>query len=332
MATVEGGTDGWDENQLRKYTFPTTQLQRMSCKDPRLNDVIAREEPVVITDCNLASSASHWSLEYLSSNIGNGTFSVYESDSHLFKYFDEKKIPGHKDFRPEMRRKEMKFNDFVALMQNPEQRRFYLQQPLNDTVGPQVVKDFLQFNWDFAKEQQKRNGWGPLTSNLLLIGMAGNVTPCHYDEQENLFAQVRGYKRVILFPPEQFSCLYPYPVHHPHDRQCQVDFENPDYERFPLFKDVAGQEAVLGPGDVLFLPMYWFHHFESLLDGGLTTSVTFWYKAPPVGKVEYPLKPQQKVAMMRNIEKMITEALNDQHEVAPFMRNMVLGRYTSDDL
>lgn len=37
----------------------------------------------------------------------------------------------------------------------------------------------------------------------------------------------------------------------------QVNFENPDYERFPLFKDVAGQEAVLGPGDVLFLPMYW---------------------------------------------------------------------------
>jgi len=51
---------------------------------------------------------------------------------------------------------------------------------------------------------------------------AGDVTPCHYDEQENFYAQIGGYKRVILFPPEQFECLYPHPVHHPHDRQTQV--------------------------------------------------------------------------------------------------------------
>jgi len=51
---------------------------------------------------------------------------------------------------------------------------------------------------------------------------AGDVTPCHYDEQENFYAQINGYKRVILFPPEQFECLYPHPVHHPHDRQTQV--------------------------------------------------------------------------------------------------------------
>ena len=50
----------------------------------------------------------------------------------------------------------------------------------------------------------------------------GDVTPCHYDEQENFYAQIDGYKRVILFPPEQFECLYPHPVHHPHDRQTQV--------------------------------------------------------------------------------------------------------------
>lgn len=50
----------------------------------------------------------------------------------------------------------------------------------------------------------------------------GNVTPAHYDEQQNFFAQIKGYKRCILFPPDQFECLYPYPVHHPCDRQSQV--------------------------------------------------------------------------------------------------------------
>lgn len=58
--------------------------------------------------------------------------------------------------------------------------------------------------------------------SCIYLTFVGNVTPCHYDEQENFFGQVLGYKRVILFPPNQFECLYPYPVFHPHDRQCQV--------------------------------------------------------------------------------------------------------------
>ena len=37
----------------------------------------------------------------------------------------------------------------------------------------------------------------------------------------------------------------------------QVDFDNIDYKRFPKFREVRGLEAVLGPGDVLYLPMYW---------------------------------------------------------------------------
>lgn len=71
-------------------------------------------------------------------------------------------------------------------------------------------------------EKRSKHNWGPLTSNLLLISMEGNVTPCHYDEQENFFGQVYGCKRCILFAPDQFECLYPYPVYHPHDRQSQA--------------------------------------------------------------------------------------------------------------
>lgn len=50
----------------------------------------------------------------------------------------------------------------------------------------------------------------------------GNVTPCHYDEQQNFYAQLRGYKRIMLFRPSQFENLYPHPVHHPYDRQTQA--------------------------------------------------------------------------------------------------------------
>jgi len=49
----------------------------------------------------------------------------------------------------------------------------YLQQSLNDTVGPAIVRDFVQFNWKWVTDQQKEFCWGPLTSNLLLISEEG---------------------------------------------------------------------------------------------------------------------------------------------------------------
>lgn len=154
------------------------------------------------------------------------------------------------------------------------------------------------------------------------------MTPAHYDEQQNFFAQIKGYKRCILFPPDQFECLYPYPVHHPCDRQSQVDFDNPDYKRFPNFQNVVGYETVVGPGDVLYIPMYWWHHIESLLNGGITITVNFWYKGAPTPKrIEYPLKAHQKVAIMRNIEKMLGEALGNPQEVGPLLNTMIKGRY-----
>lgn len=41
----------------------------------------------------------------------------------------------------------------------------------------------------------------------------------------------------------------------------------------------------------------------------------FTTQAGPIGNVVYPLSPQQKVSMMRNLEKMIHQALNNTDEV-----------------
>ncbi|XP_067242517.1 hypoxia-inducible factor 1-alpha inhibitor isoform X3 [Chanodichthys erythropterus] len=217
---------GWNESQLRQYTFPTRPIPRLSHTDPRAEILINNEEPVVLTDTSLVYPALKWDIPYLQENIGNGDFSVYMAENHKFLYYDEKKMANFKDFVPKSRRIEMKFSEFVDNMHQTEEQdgseRVYLQQTLNDTVGRKIVVDFLGFNWNWINKQQAKRNWGPLTSNLLLIGMEGNVTPAHYDEQQNFFAQIKGHKRCILFPPDQFDCLYPYPVHHPCDRQSQV--------------------------------------------------------------------------------------------------------------
>lgn len=52
------------------------------------------------------------------------------------------------------------------------------------------------------------------------------------------------------------------------------------------------------------------------------------FKAGPTGEIVYPLKGHQKVAIMRNVEKMLLEALQDPKEVGPLLNTLVLGRYT----
>ena len=47
-------------------------------------------------------------------------------------------------------------------------------------------------------------------------------------------SQVKGYKRWILFPPEDASYLYTFPSLHPSARQSQVNFNDPESSKiFP---------------------------------------------------------------------------------------------------
>ncbi|KAE8740905.1 hypothetical protein FOCC_FOCC013573 [Frankliniella occidentalis] len=331
-----------DQCNLRKYDFPLDDIPRLNCMDPQVDELIKSKKPVVLTGSNLVGAASKWDLDYLEKNMGNGDFTIFVSKGNQFKFFDEKKLAeidsvsgAHTKNRPQKeyirpaKSCPIKIQDFAKRVREWKDgdERLYLQQALSSTSGAGVVQDFIRFRWDWVTAKQKLHNWGKLTYNLLLVGLEGNVTPCHYDEQENLFAQIHGHKRCILFPPEQFGCLYPHPVWHPHDRQSQVDLDNPDYDRFPKMRDLHGVQAVVGPGDVLYIPIYWWHHIESVKPEKYTVSLNFWYKAGPVGQVEYPIKGYQKVAIMRNVEKMLAEAMQDPEEVGALLRTMVQGRF-----
>ena len=70
--------------------------------------------------------------------------------------------------------------------------------------------------------------------------------------------QVTGRQRVLLLSPQQaFAGLYPYPVHHTYDTYSMVDLEALDPGLWPKFGQVRGRTAILQPGDVLFVPQYW---------------------------------------------------------------------------
>jgi hypothetical protein len=47
----------------------------------------------------------------------------------------------------------------------------------------------------------------------------------------------------------------------------KVELEDPDYKRFPRLKDLRGHEAVVTPGDLLYIPNCWWHQVRMSLAG-----------------------------------------------------------------
>lgn len=106
----------------------------------------------------------------------------------------------------------------------------------------------------------------------------------HWDSPLNIACSVVGHRRFTLFPFEQMENLYIGPLDKTPAGQAisLVDFYNPDFEKFPKFKEAIeyAQVADLEPGDAIFIPSMWWHHVESL--DSLNVLVNYWFDGPPI--------------------------------------------------
>ena len=106
------------------------------------------------------------------------------------------------------------------------------------------------------------------TRTYLWFGAAGTVTPLHHDTVNVLFCQIHGRKRVLLIAPDETPWLYNDVAVY-----SDVTMEAPDLRRHPLFRYVAPLEVVVGPGEILFVPVGWWHHVRAL-DTSISISFT----------------------------------------------------------
>ena len=94
--------------------------------------------------------------------------------------------------------------------------------------------------------------------------MKGVIAENHFDASRNAIVVLGGRRRYILSHPNQCENLALLPKEHESGRHSEVDYANPDLERFPEFADAMANEVVLEAGQVLYLPTHWFHYIVSL--------------------------------------------------------------------
>jgi hypothetical protein len=147
----------------------------------------------------------------------------------------------------------------------------------------QLAEDLLAITALVRPIASNQPFFGHFNSAKLWIGQQGIVMPNHYDATDNMYVMAWGRKRAIIGEPGQLDALYRYPNEHPLAGSSQVNLTSPDLYRYPNFKNARLREVIVGPGDILYLPAWWWHQFEQPFDD--TAALNFWSKdrknAPP---------------------------------------------------
>lgn len=117
------------------------------------------------------------------------------------------------------------------------------------------------------------------------FGPGNNVTPLHYDLANNFLTQIRGRKHVILCPPREIARLYPFPIGYQGNHISQVNVASPDLTQFPAWADADRALLELGPGDMLFIPVYWWHAVWGI---DQNMSINYWWLSRLANLLRHP--------------------------------------------
>ena len=110
-------------------------------------------------------------------------------------------------------------------------------------------------------------------SSVLRLASDDTQLWSHFDVMDNALAQCTGRKRVVLWPPECDADLY---VEGSSSRVANIDDWNDD--AFPRYRRTVAhrREAILEPGDTLYIPALWFHNVTSI---GFSVAVNVFWKS-----------------------------------------------------
>lgn len=163
--------------------------------------------------------------------------------------------------------------------------------------NPADVTAILGFDaeelFDYRRSLNAANIW---------ISHRGVFTQSHFDELENFNIALEGRKRFVIAPPG-FREYSPRSVRQGFGDKSQVfDFDTVDPDRHPRLaaKLAHRRELILEPGEMLYLPLGWWHQAESLAE--MNINMNFWLRDAKIFRRPYVLGVALYTAAYRKLK------------------------------
>ncbi len=200
-------------------------------------------------------AASRWSLDYLDSKVGDITVPIYSDTLSINRGRPDKPV--------------LKWR-----------LKFFLDQLLHERndlrVSKLPIKTVADLEHDFTPPRLGFN----FNSSLTTLSLAGEGVTIPMIQAPSIVHSVQcnfgGRATVLLIPPELSGFMYR--VGESQNTVRDIDFDKPQFDKYPALKYLSGYVADLDHGDALYIPAgFWYCvayqglgitlSFESLIGG-----------------------------------------------------------------
>lgn len=244
-------------------TARQTRVERMTIDTAaQFEGLVKSRRPIVIEGTDIGPCVHLWDTEYLRSRVGaDRQVTVHECPTPHMSFSDRN-----------FKYTKTSFSDFLSKAAAGEHT--YLRalsasnpadQPADLAIDyPEIATDF-QLPAPFAYAQRNQH------SSPLRISGAVSMW-LHYDVMANILVQIRGTKRLLVFPPSDVTKLGFLPGA---SSSALNPFTTRPEDHAGLVASHA-HEVELGPGDILFLPPMWLHAAQPT--EGLSVAVNVFFR------------------------------------------------------
>ncbi len=253
-------------NRLKKRDWLLATYRRINRLNPesggiprrdRLTRAQFRDEyystnrPVIITGMmNDWPALRKWNLDYFAEKFGDREIEVQLGRNSGENYEIER----------EKYLKKIRMAEFVAMIRSAGTTNDFYLTANNNSSNKSVLPELWQ---DIVQVSEYLDGADPM-SGFFWMGPSGTITPFHHDLTNNFMAQVIGHKKVKIAPSWDMP-LMRNNLHVFSQVDGRVTAPQPDAP----FDQPQIMECLLGPGEILFLPIGCLHYVE-----GMEVSVT----------------------------------------------------------
>ncbi|KAB8229104.1 tRNA methyltransferase PPM2 [Aspergillus alliaceus] len=254
-------TSARSQNKTYEAAEVITPIPRVRVQNPaQFQEILAEGRPVIIEESDIGPCTELWTKEYLTKAVGGDRkIVVHEAQSEHMSFQTKNFSYRTKAFGT--------FMDEVFTGDRQYLRSISAEQPTK--LSTNLAVDFPDLGNDFRLPESLSVVTDNAHSSPLRI--SGPVTLwLHYDVMANVLCQIRGGKRLILFPP----CDVQYLHVPPGASSSTINIFQSDGSVASI-PHTSPQEAVLQPGDILFIPPLWLHTASPTGDVSVAVNVFF---------------------------------------------------------